>query len=62
MDHILELLLVPNKFIKLGALTMEHLDRSSLQPSGRHRQDLGLQTDGKEAQGAHHQQPHNKGL
>lgn len=62
MGYILEFLLVPSKFIKLGALTMEHLDRSSLQPSGRHRQDLGLQTGEKEAQRAHHQQPHNKGL
>lgn len=55
MYHILEFLLVPNKFIKLGALAMEHLDKSSLQPSGRHRQGLGLQTGEKEAQGARHQ-------
>lgn len=30
MGHILEFLLVPNNIIKLGAVAMEYLDRSSL--------------------------------
>lgn len=62
MGHILEFLLVPNNFIKLGAVVMERLDGSSLQPTGSHRQDLGLQTGKKWARGAHHQQNHNMGL
>lgn len=53
MGHILEFLLVPNKFIKLGALGVVHLDRSSLQPSGRHRQDSGLQIGEKTSTRAH---------
>lgn len=47
MGHIPEFLLVLNNFIKLGAVVMKHLGRSSLQPRGRDRQDLGLQIGGK---------------
>lgn len=47
MGHILEFLLVPNNFINLGSVVMEHLDRSSLQCTRSHRHDLGLQTGEK---------------
>lgn len=49
MGHILEFLLVPNNFIKLGAVVMEHLDKSLLQPTGSHRQGLGVQSRKKHA-------------
>lgn len=62
MGHILEFLLERNNFIKLGTVVMEHLDRSSLQPTWCHRQDLGLQIGEKWAQGAHHQRNCNMGL
>lgn len=43
MGHVLEFLLVPNNFIKLGTVVMEHVGGSLWQPTGSHRQDLGLQ-------------------
>lgn len=55
MGHILEFLLECSNFIKLATVVMEHLDRSSLQPTWSHRQDWVIQTGEKWAQGAHHQ-------
>lgn len=61
MGHILEFLLECSNFIKLATVVMEHLDRSSLQPTWSHRQDLVIQIGEKWAQGAHHQWNYNMG-